>query len=82
MTGVLLASALLLAAVALAVIPPLLGNEQRFAPSSPADRRRAALQTRREEIYLALRDMQPRIELDEELRLAAKRPLDRMLELS
>ena len=35
-----------------------------------------------EKIYLALRDMQPQIELDEELRLAAKRPLDRMLELS
>jgi quinolinate synthase len=35
-----------------------------------------------EKIYLALRDLRPRIELDEDLRLAAKKPLDRMLELS
>ena len=34
-----------------------------------------------EKIYLALRDLQPRIEMSEELRLAAKKPLDRMLEL-
>jgi len=35
-----------------------------------------------EKLYLALRDLTPRIELDEELRLAAKRPLDRMLEMA
>ena len=35
-----------------------------------------------EKLYLALRDLQPRIEMDEQLRLAAKRPIDRMLELS
>lgn len=34
-----------------------------------------------EKMYLALRDLQPRIEMDEELRLAAKLPLDRMLAL-
>ena len=35
-----------------------------------------------EKIYLALRDLQPRIELDEPLRLAALKPLERMLALS
>ncbi len=35
-----------------------------------------------EKLYLALRDLQPRIELPEELRLAAKRPLDRMLDMA
>jgi quinolinate synthase len=35
-----------------------------------------------EKLYLCLRDLQPRLELDETLRLAAKRPIDRMLELS
>ena len=35
-----------------------------------------------EKLYVALRDLEPRIELDEPLRLAAKRPIDRMLELS
>jgi quinolinate synthase len=35
-----------------------------------------------EKIYLALRDLQPRIEMDEELRKRAKLPIDRMLELS
>ena len=35
-----------------------------------------------EKLYLALRDLQPRIELDEATRLAAKRPLDRMLEMA
>ena len=34
-----------------------------------------------EKLYLALRDLQPRIEMSEELRLAAKAPLDRMLAL-
>jgi quinolinate synthase len=35
-----------------------------------------------EKLYLCLRDLAPRLELDEALRLAAKRPIDRMLELS
>jgi quinolinate synthase len=35
-----------------------------------------------EKLYLALRDLQPRIELDETTRLAAKRPLDRMLQMA
>ena len=34
-----------------------------------------------EKLYLALRDLSPRIEMDEPLRLAAKKPLDRMLAL-
>ncbi|MBU3078958.1 quinolinate synthase NadA [Sphingomonas quercus] len=35
-----------------------------------------------EKLYVALRDMQPRIELDEATRLAAKAPLDRMLAMA
>lgn len=35
-----------------------------------------------EKLYLALRDLSPEIHMDEALRLAAKKPLDRMLELS
>jgi len=35
-----------------------------------------------EKIYLALRDLQPRIEMDESMRLRALKPLQRMLELS
>ena len=35
-----------------------------------------------EKLYLALRDLQPEIHMDEALRLAAKKPLDRMLDLS
>ena len=35
-----------------------------------------------EKLYISLRDLQPRIELGEELRLAAKKPLDRMLEMA
>jgi quinolinate synthase len=35
-----------------------------------------------EKLYVSLRDLEPRIELSEELRLAAKRPLDRMLEMA
>src|SRR5262249_25717065 len=35
-----------------------------------------------EKLYLCLRDLTPRIELDEELRLRAKRPIDKMLEMS
>lgn len=34
-----------------------------------------------EKVYLALRDLQPRIELDEDLRLAALKPLERMMAL-
>lgn len=35
-----------------------------------------------EKLYLALRDLTPVIELDEATRIAAKRPLDRMLEMA
>jgi quinolinate synthase len=35
-----------------------------------------------EKLYLALRDLKPAIEMSEELRLAALRPIERMLELS
>ena len=35
-----------------------------------------------EKLYLALRDLQPQIELDENVRLAAKKSLDRMLEMA
>jgi quinolinate synthase len=35
-----------------------------------------------EKLYLCLRDLKPRIELDEAVRVAAKKPIDRMLELS
>jgi quinolinate synthase len=35
-----------------------------------------------EKLYVALRDLEPRIEMDEELRLGAKRSLDRMLEMA
>jgi quinolinate synthase len=35
-----------------------------------------------EKLYLALRDLQPEIELDEGIRLAAKKSLDRMLEMA
>ena len=35
-----------------------------------------------EKLYLALRDLQPRIEMDEPLRLAALAPIERMLEIS
>lgn len=35
-----------------------------------------------EKLYLALRDLEPRLEMPEELRLRAKLPLDRMLALS
>lgn len=35
-----------------------------------------------EKLYLALRDLQPRIEIEEELRLKAKKSLDRMLEMA
>jgi quinolinate synthase len=35
-----------------------------------------------EKLYLTLRDLEPRLELDEALRLAAKKPIDRMMEMS
>jgi quinolinate synthase len=35
-----------------------------------------------EKLHAALRDLQPRIEMDERLRIAAKKPLDRMLEMA
>ena len=35
-----------------------------------------------EKLYVALRDLAPRIELDEELRIKAKRSLDRMLDMA
>ncbi len=35
-----------------------------------------------EKLYVALRDLEPRIEMNEELRLAAKKSLDRMLEMA
>jgi quinolinate synthase len=35
-----------------------------------------------EKLYVALRDLEPRIEIEEGLRLAAKKSLDRMLEMS
>ncbi|MCW2370128.1 quinolinate synthase NadA [Sphingobium sp. B11D3D] len=35
-----------------------------------------------EKLYIALRDLQPRIEMDEQLRVAAKKSLDRMLDLA
>jgi quinolinate synthase len=35
-----------------------------------------------EKLYVCLRDLTPRLEMDEALRLAAKKPIDRMLEMS
>ncbi len=35
-----------------------------------------------EKLYLALRDLEPRVEIEESLRIAAKKPLDRMLEMA
>jgi quinolinate synthase len=35
-----------------------------------------------EKLYVALRDLQPRIEIEESIRLAAKRSVDRMLEMA
>jgi quinolinate synthase len=59
-----------------------------FIPAPPEDESCACNQCphmRRntlEKLYLALRDLRPTIEMDERLRLAAKRPIDRMLEMS
>ena len=35
-----------------------------------------------EKLYLCLRDLEPRIEIEEGMRLAAKKSLDRMLEMA
>ena len=35
-----------------------------------------------EKLYLSLRDLKPRVEIEEGLRLAAKKSLDRMLEMA
>jgi quinolinate synthase len=35
-----------------------------------------------EKLYVALRDLQPRIEIEESLRLEAKKSLDRMMEMA
>jgi quinolinate synthase len=35
-----------------------------------------------EKLYLCLRDLEPRLEMDEQLRVRAKQPIDKMLELS
>ena len=35
-----------------------------------------------EKLYIALRDLEPRIEIEEGLRLKAKQSLDRMLEMA
>jgi quinolinate synthase len=35
-----------------------------------------------EKLYACLRDLEPRIEIEESLRLAAKKSLDRMLEMA
>ncbi|HKT15795.1 MAG TPA: quinolinate synthase NadA, partial [Allosphingosinicella sp.] len=35
-----------------------------------------------EKLYVSLRDLAPRIEMDEALRRAAQKPLDRMLEMA
>jgi quinolinate synthase len=35
-----------------------------------------------EKLYLALRDLKPQIEMEEGLRLAARKSLDRMLEMA
>jgi quinolinate synthase len=59
-----------------------------FIPAPPEDESCACNQCphmRRntmEKLYLCLRDLEPRIEMDEALRVAAKRPIDRMLEMS
>jgi quinolinate synthase len=35
-----------------------------------------------EKLYLALRDLKPQIHIEEDLRLAAKKSLDRMLDMA
>jgi len=59
-----------------------------FIPAPPEDESCACNQCphmRRntmEKLYLCLRDLTPTIEMDEQLRLAAKKPIDKMLEMS
>ena len=59
-----------------------------FIPAPPEDESCACNQCphmRRntlEKLYLCLRDLTPTIEMDEALRVAAKRPIDKMLEMS
>src|SRR4051812_43840933 len=59
-----------------------------FIPAPPEDESCACNQCphmRRntmEKLYLCLRDLTPTIEMDEALRLAAKKPIDKMLEMS
>ena len=62
--------------------------QKTFIPAPPEDESCACNQCphmRRntmEKLYLCLRDRTPTIEMDEELRLAAKKPIDKMLEMS
>jgi quinolinate synthase len=62
--------------------------QKTFIPAPPEDESCACNQCphmRRntmEKLYLCLRDLTPTIEMDEELRVAAKRPIDKMLEMS
>jgi quinolinate synthase len=62
--------------------------DKTFIPAPPEDESCSCNQCphmRRntlEKLYLCLRDLKPRLEMDEELRLRAKRPIDRMLEMS
>ena len=56
MSGVLLSGVLLLLAVSMMVVPPLLAADRRVAPAAKHARRRAALESRRDEVYLALRE--------------------------
>ncbi|MCU1280568.1 MAG: nadA [bacterium] len=62
--------------------------QKTFIPAPPEDESCACNQCphmRRntmEKLYLCLRDLTPTIEMDETLRLAAKRPIDKMLEMS
>jgi quinolinate synthase len=62
--------------------------DKTFIPAPPEDESCACNQCphmRRntmEKLYLCLRDLSPTIEMDEALRLAAKRPIDKMLEMS
>jgi quinolinate synthase len=56
---------------------PLPGMDETCACNECPHMKRNTL----EKVYLALRDLQPRIELDEGLRLAALKPLERMMAL-
>jgi quinolinate synthase len=62
--------------------------DKTFIPAPPEDESCACNQCphmRRntmEKLYLSLRDLTPTIDMHEELRLAAKRPIDKMLEMS